>query len=61
MILVKKGLFLKGATFGFEGFGDTEAFAMGEFFDGDDDVFSLFGETSFGGFGVGTEFFGFLM
>ena len=34
---------------------------MGEFFDGDEDVFSFFRESAFGGFGVGTELLDFLV
>lgn len=34
---------------------------MGEFFDGDEDVFSFFGESSLRGFGVGTELLNFLV
>ncbi len=47
MILVEMGFLFEGSAFGFEGFGDAEGFAMGEFFDGEEEVFSLFGETSF--------------
>ncbi len=61
MIVVEMGFLFEGSAFGFEGFGDAEGFAMGEFFDGEEEVFSLFGEASFGGFGVGTEFFDFLV
>ncbi len=61
MVLMDMLLFFEGAALGFEGFGDAEALTMGEFFDGNEDIFSFFGESAFGCFGVGTELLDFLV